>query len=305
MERRNRARPLPLEGDIGRDIQVDRYIVGGAVALVLGGTMPAHAQEVPPIEPTVFDGDYLAVGIGAAISPSYLGSDDYVVSPLPIVQASFRGVEISPRGAGVAVDFVADPESGAGLDLGFVARLRSDRASQISDPVVKRLGKLDRAVEVGPTIGVSFARLLNPYDSLALSGDLAWDVAGAHGGMVVTPSATYFTPLSRAMAASLSLSAQYADAGFHDYYFRVTPAQSVATGGALPAFDPDGGGFTSAGATLLLAFDLNGNIADGGLGLVVIGGYSRVLGKAKDSPFTSIRGTADQFFGGLGVGYTF
>ena len=134
---------------------------------------------------------------------------------------------------------------------------------------------------------------------------MAWDVAGAHDGMVVTPAVSYFTPLSRAMAASLSLSAEYGDSEFMDYYFRVTPAQSLATGGVLPAFEPDGGGLASAGATLLLAYDLNGNLADGGWGLIAIGGYSRVLGDAEDSPYTSVRGTADQFFGALGVGYTF
>lgn len=280
---------------------------GGAAVLALGWAAAAQAQEpIAALEETVFDGDYLAVGIGAAWSPSYLGSDDYVISPLPIVQASYRGIDINPRGAGLAVDFVEDPEGGGvGLDLGFVARLRSDRANQIEDKVVESLGELDRAVEIGPTVGIGITRLLNPYDSLTFSGDVAWDVAGAHGGMVVTPSASYFTPLSRAMATSLTFSAEYADEDFHDYYFRVTPAQSAATGGVLPAFEPDGGGFTEAGLTLLLAYDLSGNIADGGWGLIALGGYSRALGDAKDTPFTSARGDADQFFGALGVGYTF
>jgi len=290
---------------------VNQLLAGGAAILALCCAMPAHAQAQvqdpgPLLEETVFDGDYLAIGIGAAISPSYTGSDDYVFSPLPIVQGSYKGIDINPRGAGLAVDFIADPQGGGvGFDLGVVARLRSDRASSIEDEVVESLGELDRAVEVGPTAGISLTRVLNPYDSLTFSGDVTWDVAGAHEGMVITPSVSYFTPLSRAMAASLSLGAEYGDEKFHDYYFRVTPAQSVATGGALPVFDPGEGGFTRAGATLLLALDLNGNLADGGWGLVAVGGYSRVLGDAKDSPFTSLRGSADQFLGALGIGYTF
>lgn len=289
--------------------------MGGTLAFVLGAGVPAFAQDTPVLgepgseeapETTVFDGDYLSIGVGGVLSPSYTGSDDYVLSPVPIVQGSYRGIDISPRGAGLAIDFIDDPAGGGtSFDLGVVGRLRSDRASNIEDEVVKGLGELDRAVEVGPTVGIGFERLLNPYDSLTISGDVAWDIADAHGGMVVTPSVSYFTPLSRAMAASLSLGAEYADAEFMDYYFRVTPVQSVATGGELPAFEPDGGGFTSARATLLLAFDLNGNLADGGWGLVTVGGYSRVLGDAKDSPYTSVRGSADQFFGALGIGYTF
>ena len=278
----------------------------GAVAFALVSAAPAAAQDEPLPETTVFDGDYLSIGVGAAYSPSYLGSDDYVISPLPIVQASYQGIDIAPRGAGLAVDFIGDPEEGsASFNLGLVARLRSDRASRIKDDVVESLGELDRAVEIGPTAGVSFAQVLNPFDSLTFSVDVAWDVAGAHGGMVVTPAVSYFTPLSRALAASFSINAEYGDADFMDYYFRVTPAQSVATVGVLPAFEPEGGGFTSAGVTLLLAYDLNGDITDGGWSLVGIGGYSRVLGDAKNSPFTSVRGTADQAFGALGVGYTF
>lgn len=286
---------------------MNQLFLGAAAVLAVCHVLPARAQEpIAVIEETVFDGDYLSLGVGAGYSPSYLGSDDYVISPLPIIQGSYRGIDINPRGAGLAIDFIDDPAGGGvGFDLGVVGRLRSDRASRIEDEVVESLGELDRAIEVGPTAGFSFAQVLNPYDSLTVSSDVAWDINGAHGGMVVSPSVSYFTPLSRAMAASLSLGAEYGDGGFMDYYFRVTPAQSVVTGGELPAFEPDGGGFTSAGATLLLAYDLNGNLADGGWGLVAIGGYSRVLGDAKNSPYTSVRGEADQFFGALGIGYTF
>jgi len=265
---------------------------------------PVAAQDAED-ESTVFSGDYLSVGAGVVIGPSYLGSDDYVISPAPLVQGSLGGVDINARAAGLALDFVPDPDEGVGFDFGVAGRLRSDRATQIEDAVVASLGKLDRAIEIGPSAGVSFPKVLNPYDSLTFSTDVLWDVNGAHGGMVVNPSVAYFTPLSKGIAASIALSAEYADSDFQDYYFRVTPAQSLATGGALPTFEPDGGGFTSAGATLLLAYDFNGDITDGGLGLVVIGGYSRVLGDAADTPYTSVRGSKDQFFGGAGIGYTF
>jgi outer membrane scaffolding protein for murein synthesis (MipA/OmpV family) len=72
----------------------------------------------------------------------------------------------------------------------------------------------------------------------------------------------------------------------------------------LPVFDADSG-FTRAGANLLLGFDLDGNLENGGLALVVVGGYSRMLGDAKRSPVTSIRGDADQWLGAVGVGFTF
>ncbi|GAA4043421.1 MipA/OmpV family protein [Parerythrobacter jejuensis] len=274
---------------------------------------PALAQESddqqgppagPPIdmEDSVFNGDWVTIGIGAGLSPSYSGSDDYVVFPLPVVTGSFGGVDFSPRPAGLAVDFIPDERGKTGITLGIAARLRSDRVDQIEDPVVKALGELDRAVEVGPTVGVSFPGVLNPFDSVSFTVDTLWDVAGAHGGMTVNPSVTYFTPLSRGAAASFSLSTTYVDDDFADYYYTVSPAQSLSSG--LPAFTADGG-IQSAGANLFLAFDLDGNAMNGGVSLVAIGGYSRLFGDAKNTPFTSIRGSANQFLIGGGIAYTF
>lgn len=273
-------------------------IAAGALLLLAS---PVAAQDAAS-EPSVFDGDYLSIGAGAAYGPSYAGSDDYTVFPVPLLQGSFHGVAIDPRSGGLALDFIPDPDKGPGFNLGVAARVRLDRAHQIKDPVVKSLGKLDTAVEVGPTAGVTIAQVLNPYDSLTFGTDLLWDVAGAHNGMVVDPSVSYFTPLSRGIAASLSLSAEYADSKFADYYYSIAPLGAAASG--LPVFDADSG-FTRAGANLLLGFDLDGDLQNGGLALVVVGGYSRMLGDAKRSPVTSIRGSADQWLGAVGLGFTF
>jgi outer membrane scaffolding protein for murein synthesis (MipA/OmpV family) len=278
-------------------------IAAGALALALAA--PAFAQGNPPAASgeSVFDGDYLSVGIGGAYGPSYDGSDDYVLYPAALVQGSLGGVGISSRGAGVALDFIRAPENGVDFDLGIAGQLRANRARQIEDPVVAGLGKLDEAIEVGPTVGIGIPRLLNPYDSLSVSVDMTWDINGAHGGMVIEPTVTYFTPLSRGIAASWSLTAEHGDSDFMDYYHTVTPAQSAASG--LPVFDPDGGGWTKAGTNLLLGFDLDGNLENGGLAIVVVGSYMRMLEDAKRSPFTSVRGDADQWTGALGIGYTF
>lgn len=274
---------------------------------------PALAQDVdepsgPPIdiENTAFSGDFVSVGVGAALNPSYSGSDDYVITVLPILQASFSGISVNPRAGGVTVDFVPDPDSGVGLDLGIAARLRSNRASQIEDEVVLLYGELDRAVEVGPHIGITIPQVLHPYDSLSISTDVMFDVAGAHGGMVVAPSISYSSPLSRGVFANLSISAEWADEDFQDYNFAVRDTDYIGPGAApLAQYDPDGGSFNSAGITLLLGVDLDGDITNGGLGLVIIAGYSRVLGDAADTPFTTVRGSRDQLLGAVGIGYTF
>ncbi|QZH73983.1 MAG: MipA/OmpV family protein [Erythrobacter sp.] len=272
---------------------------------------PALAQQAPEgppvdMEDSVFAGDYLSVGVGAALNPSYTGSDDYVVTVLPILQGSLGGVGISPRAGGVTLDFIPDATEGVSFDAGIAARVRGNRANQIKDDVVIQYGELDTAIEVGPSVGFSVPQVLNPYDSLSFGTDVMFDVAGAHGGMTVSPSVSYFTPLSRSIVASLSLGAEWADEDFQDYYFRSDPADYIGAGPApLAPYEPDGGGFTSMGVNLLLGVDLDGDVTNGGLGLVVITGYSRLLGDAANNPFTTVRGSRDQFLGAVGVGYTF
>ncbi len=295
-------------------IEKQARIFGSIAAMSMAVAAPslAFAQDIDAAPEaavdmaagTVFDGDYITIGVGAALSPSYTGSNDYVLSGLPIIFGSVGGVDINVRPAGLALDFIEDGDK-IGFDLGPAFRLRSDRNNQIADEVVESLGKLDRAIEVGPSAGISVNRVLHQFDALSFTTDVLWDINGAHGGTVVSPSVSYFTPLSLGVAASLSANAEFADGDFHDYYFAVSPAQELATGGAVTAFDPDGGGLVSLGATLLIGVDLDGDVRNGGWGVVSILGYSRVMGDAKRTPFTSQRGAADQGFLALGIGYTF
>lgn len=274
-----------------------------ALAFAASAATPAAAQEEDLLAGSVYDGDYLAVGLGVGVGPSYDGSDDYVVFPGPLLLGQIGGIGISPRAAGLALDFVPDTGEGVNLDAGIAGRLRLNRVNQIKDPVVESLGKLDTAVEVGPTVGVGIPGVLHGYDSLSFRVDARWDVAGAHDGMVVEPVVSYFTPLSLGMAASLSVSAEYGDGGFRDYYYAISPEQSAASG--LAAFDPNGGGFTKIGTMLAVGIDLDGDLTNGGFGLVVLGGYSRMLGDAKHSPIVADRGSANQWLGAVGIGYVF
>jgi outer membrane scaffolding protein for murein synthesis (MipA/OmpV family) len=237
------------------------------------------------------------------VGPSYEGSDDYVLSPLPVILGSLGGMELQPRGPGIALDFIPD-RTGAKVDFIFgpVVRARFDRQNSIKDPVVRLLGELDFAVEVGPTAGVQLNRVLNPYDSLTAQVDFRWDIAGAHEGMVIFPSLTYFTPLSRGVVTSLVIGGEYVDDDYADYYFTVSPAGSAASG--LPAFTATSG-WKNVGLTTLTAVDLDDDLTNGGFSLIFFGSYSRMLGDPKRSPITSIRGSADQWYGAVGVGYTF
>ncbi|MDA7788103.1 MipA/OmpV family protein, partial [Sphingomonadaceae bacterium] len=247
-------------------INIKTLFRASALALA-SASVPAMAQDAtvvgPEDEETVFDGDWVSIGLAAALVPSYDGSDDYTVFPLPLIQGQLGPVGITPRNAGVALDFIPATEgSSVDFDLGIAATINLNRATSIEDPVVELTEELDVAFEVGPTVGVTLDGVLNPFDGLTFSLDARFDVAGAHDGTVIEPTVTYFTPLSRGIAASLAITAEYGDSDYNDYYFTVDNQQALDSG--LPLFEADSG-FNSVGALLLLGVDLDGDLTNGGL----------------------------------------
>lgn len=252
--------------------------------------------------PSVFSGDWVTIGVGVGMGPSYDGSNDYNVSPAPVVQGQVAGVRISARPAGLAADVIPDDDGRISYSFGPTFRLRNDRASRIDDEVVKLAGELDRAFEVGVTGAIGVSDVLQRRDNLSLEVDVRWDVAGAHNGRVIAPAITYFAPINRGIAANFSVGMQFVDDDFADFYYSVNAEQSAASG--LTPFLAEGG-LNSIGGNALLIIDLDGNIANGGFSGVVITGYSRLQGDAADTPYTSVRGDPNQFFAALGIGYTF
>ncbi len=282
-----------------------------AAALCISAVLcaPAFAQdgEAPAAEMPdrgVFAGDWVTVGLGAGYGPSYDGSDEYVLFPAPLAQGSIGGIDFGARGPGLYVDLIADGNSDSNVKFlaGPLVRFRMDRNSNIKDPVVRLLGKEDVAIEVGATAGVSFSKVLHAFDTLTISSDIQWDVAGAHKGRLISPSISYSTPLSTAIFTSISLSATHVDGNYADTYFSIDQAGSTASG--LPQFDADGG-WKSYGASLLGGVDLSGDARDGGWGIYGFVNYSRLTNDAARSPVTSLRGDADQWFLAGGISYTF
>ena len=288
-----------------------RFLKSCAAALCASVALcaPAFAQdsEAPATERpnrSVFAGDWVTVGLGVGFSPSYDGSDQYDLFPAPLIQGSVEGIDFGARGPGLYVDLIADGNSGKDVKFlaGPLVRFRMDRNNDIKDPVVRLLGEEDVAIEVGATAGVSFSKILHPFDSVSMSTDIQWDVAGAHKGRIISPSISYATPLSMAIFTMFSLSATHVDRNYADTYFSIDQAGSIASG--LPVFAAKGG-WKSYGASLLGALDLSGDARDGGWGIYAFVNYARLTNDAARSPVTSLRGDANQWFMAGGVSYTF
>lgn len=252
---------------------------------------------------SVFARDNITIGMGAGLVPSYEGSDQSVLFPVPVVRGSYKGYRYGARGPGLFVDLIKD---GTLPKIEYIAgpviRARLERNNRIRDAVVRRLGTRNIAIEAGATGGFTVNRIFGMFDSLTFQADAVADISGVHDGVVVSPSVSYSVPIKTAGAVTLSGSADLVDDSYADFYYSVTPAGSVASG--LPQFRARGG-LKSLGATLLVAYDLSGNALDGGWGMFALGGYSRMQGDFADSPIVSLRGDADQLFGGVGISYTF
>ena len=290
------------------------WLTAMGMAWAAVAAIPAHAQDDQearllyagsdrPVDDSVFDETWLGIGFGVRMGASYDGSDDYVIYALPALAGSREGIEFSPRAAGLAVTLL-EVDLGRNVELtgGPVGRLRTNRARGIKDAVVAAAGKLDTAVELGVDLGVTFKRVLTRYDRISIGSDVRWDVAGAHQGTVLDPGIAYRMPINRGVVAGLSAGAQYGDGDYMRYYYSVTPVQSSSSG--LPQFTADAGWFKAGGA-IALGVDLDGNLENGGFVLGFLAGYSRLLGDAARSPYTSIRGDADQFHAAGGVGFIF
>lgn len=261
----------------------------------------------PPFK-SVFDDNWLTVGIGAGLVPTYAGSDNYFVFPLPLIVGRVGGVGLRPSAAGLTLDFLSPQPTVLSrkkkpiVSLGPTFRFRNDRAVDSGDVVVDAAGRLDNALEVGVNAGVSFPGVLNRFDSLTVSANVRWDVLGAHEGRVIEPGVSYSTPIGRGMLVQVSATMEFIDDNFADYYLSVSPAQSLASG--LPQFTADGG-LNRIGTLAIGTVDLDGNALNGGLNVYGLAGYSRLVGDGSDNPFTALRGNANQFLIGLGMGYTF
>ncbi len=268
---------------------------------------PAMAIAAPDSEvPSPADlakRDTLTIGIGAALVPDYEGSNDYRVIPVGAVRGRYHGISFSTEGSYLYVDLV--PQSGkVGLDFGPIAGFRMEGARRhIQDKVVEMLPKRNHAIEVGVFGGVSLHGLTNPYDSLALHVDVTHDIDHAHRSTVIAPNASFSTPLSHKTYASLSVGAEIVSKKYADYYFTITPADSLATGGVIPAFDAQGG-MKDWNTNLMIDQSLTGNLLHG-LSIFGMVGYERLVGDFKRSPIVSMRGSANQWTLASGLAYTF
>ena len=279
------------------------------VCLILGASclnFPVLAQSAPiastlPSPQDLAARDMYTLGVGAAVIADYEGSDDYQVIPAAAIRARIDGISISTNGPYLTVDLV--PQSTKfNFDAGPIAGVRFDSRRHSDDGLARMMVRRKTAYEVGGFVGVDFHDLIDPYDTLSFRVDVLHDIGGAHRSTVFDPHVDFSTPVSRKTYVSASIGAEFVSSKFANYYFGVTPADIIATGGALPLYSP-GGGMKNWKTSLLVNQSITGDLL-GGLSVFGFGQYSRLLGDFERAPIVSMRGNAGQWTGAVGLAYT-
>jgi len=283
-----------------------RIAIPLVAAALLGAAAPALAQDeaIPPAPDIPARDDYsLTIGLGVGTTPSYEGSDNYRIIPGGIIRGKVAGFSFYTRGLQLYVDLIPESE-GSTIDFaaGPVAGVRLNRTSSIKDARVRALGELDEAYEVGGFLGIGKTGIVtSAYDNLSLRVSYVKDVGNAHESHIITPAIEYGTPLSRQTYVGLSASADFVGDRYASYYFDVSPAGSVASG--LAPFRAEGG-FKSWSLTAAGSQSLSGDLLKG-LSLFAVGSYTRLQNDFRRSPIVSEAGSPNQWFGAIGLAYTF
>ena len=271
-----------------------------AIALIAAAPAMAQTSGDPLPDPND-QSDTFTIAGGVGYVPDYEGSDDYRIIPAAAIRGRVSGISFYTRATYLYVDVVGRGDGPLELDVGPIAGVRLNRTGKIKDDFVDDLPELDTAIEVGGFVGATYHGLTNPYDALSFRVDVVKDVGGAHKSTLVTPTIDFGTPLSRSFYVGASLSAEWAGGGYADYYYSIDAADALDSG--LPVYDADGG-FKSWRLGLLGNYALSGDLTRG-WSIFAAGSYSKLAGDFKDSPIVDLRGSSSQWFGALGVAYTF
>ena len=225
------------------------------------------------------------VGLGAQVSPEFVGADDSAIGPLLDLDFA-RG---SNEFAFEAPDYsFGIPVVSTGVfSFGPAANFESKRKeSDVGAPV----GKVSSTFEVGAFASAQIA------ESIHLRGEILKGLGG-HEGLVGTIGADQVWRDGDRYVFSIGPRVLISDGRYQRAYFGVTPAAALASG--LPAYRPSGGVHGVALATGL-SYQFNPRFGMFGFGRV-----ERLVGDAADSPIVKEFGSRSQLSGGLGLNYTF
>jgi outer membrane protein len=246
----------------------------GLAALVCAG--PARATDWT-----------VTIGLEGRAEPTYEGSDNVTVRPIPLIDIRRAGspwhFQSARDGASIGV------WESANFRFGVTGKIRFPR-KQNDDPDLTGLGNVGWAFEPG-----AFLEWW-PTTWLRTRGEVRQGFGGHHG-QFADFSADLVAPVSPRLTLSAGPRLGLASADALDPYFGVTPGQSAGSG--LPVFSPSGG-FRNVGFGGQARYEFSRQWAS-----YFYAEYDRLLGDVADSTLVRLRGDPNQVRIGIGVSYSF
>jgi outer membrane protein len=285
-------RVVPLQVPEHRLVRIS--LASFAFASVLA--VPAFAADLPappPMEPVaapvvVQSGWMVTVGARILVSPSWPGSADYSIYPLPYF--SFRDPN-SPLIWGSPDDGTSIAlYSSEWLRVGIVGGFEGSR-DRHDDKKLRGLKTIDWAIEAGGFVEIW------PVEWMRGRAEIRRSFFGGDGWVadIGLDGVFKYNPWTFAVGPRVS----FATEEYMRTYFGITNKEANKSKVFSKSYRPDGG-LKSAGAAASISYDW-----DNAWSATVFGGWNKLLGDAEKSPIVRKIGDDNQFFGGLAVSYTF
>jgi len=260
------------------------------IIALLALTTPAAAQEADTIDQK--DGGVhgtVIAGIGAV--PDYEGADTYRLFPLLGGKINLDNRYVAIEGLSARANILNSDR----FEFGPVAHLTLGRRRRIDSAAVASLGRIDDAYEVGAFAATSFT--IGDTGRLRLAIEGVHDVSQVHNGWLGTATIGYVQTLGSKWRVSADASLTGASDDYAQRYYSISTFGAAASG--LNAFTAKGG-IKDVGASLGVGYQLSPRWSINGFA-----SYKRLLGDIAASPVVAREGSANQFSGGIGIGFSF
>jgi outer membrane protein len=282
---------------------------GAAFVLAMAaGASPARAQNFDSITSGLTDTLQTAIdllpedvtnvrlGLGPVIAPSYEGSDEYNIDPVPVVSLRYKNFlevdnnEIKLTALNRLFSAGSRMRDGSSLRLGPLVSINFGRDEDASADLTG-MGNVGTSLELGGFISFAFS----PTSRIRLRA--RHDVVGGHGGATAVADFSQTFIRSTNFALGGRVGGTWASGPYMRSFFGVSPAQAARSG--YPVFRPSAG-FKDVN----FALDGNYRIATQ-WSLVANVSYKRLLGQAADSPIVRLAGSPNQMLYSTYLVYSF
>lgn len=254
------------------------------VGVILAGLTAAAVAEEPASDWDV------RLAAGGLVKPDYEGSDDYEISPLPMVSISYRD-RVFLKGPKLGANLLAlqGPGPGDYLRAGPLLNYRMGRDQDDND-ALRGLGDVDGSIEAGGFVEYGIRGFVLGVTALQ-------DFSDGHGGLTVAFQGGIQRRLTERWSVKAGVSSTWADDSYTKSFFGVDAGQALRSG--YSQYSPEAG-FKDVGLSVAMDYAVTANWS-----VSSRVGYTRLLGDVADSPIVDQEGSANAYEAGVFVGYRF